>query len=194
MWTGVWRRSKGQSFWGCGWSRNRIFDEAENQHNEAKGAKGSVEWGEAKELGSSSQATQGLKVEFSISFELKKNKNKKLNRFQTGWGRDRCGGTELWPQIITQFPYRYTMEYYLAIKKKQQWNSIICSNMDGPRNYHTKWSQVRQRQISYNITYMWNLIFKNDTNVLIYDIETDSQILKQTYGYQRGNVGGRGIN
>ena len=123
MWTGVWRRSKGQSFWGCGWSRNRIFDEAENQHNEAKGAKGSVEWGEAKELGSSSQATQGLKVEFSISFELKKNKNKKLNRFQTGWGRDRCGGIELWPQIITQFPYRYTMEYYLAIKKNN--NEIV---------------------------------------------------------------------
>ena len=41
---------------------------------------------------------------------------------------------------------------------------------------------------------MWNLIFKNDTNEPIYDIETDSQILKQTYGYQSGNVGGRGIN
>ena len=78
--------------------------------------------------------------------------------------------------------------------KNKQWNSIICSNMEGPRNYHTKWSQVRQRQISYNITYMWNLIFKNDTNELVYEIETDSQILKQTYGYQRGNVGGRGIN
>ena len=39
---------------------------------------------------------------------------------------------------------------------------------------------------------MWNLIFKNDTNELIYDTETDSQILKQTYGYQRGNVVDRG--
>ena len=32
----------------------------------------------------------------------------------------------------------YTMEYYLAIKK--EWNNAICSNMDGPRDYDTKWS------------------------------------------------------
>ena len=30
--------------------------------------------------------------------------------------------------------------------------------MDGPRDYHTKWSESdRERQISYDITYMWNL-------------------------------------
>ena len=30
--------------------------------------------------------------------------------------------------------------------------------MDGPRDYHTKWSKPdRERQISYDITYMWNL-------------------------------------
>ena len=34
-------------------------------------------------------------------------------------------------------------------------------------------SEVRQRQISYDITYMWNL--KYDTNDLIYKRETDSQ-------------------
>lgn len=34
------KEAEGQSFWGCGWGRNRIFDEAENQHNEAKGAQG----------------------------------------------------------------------------------------------------------------------------------------------------------
>ena len=33
--------------------------------------------------------------------------------------------------------------------------------------------QDRETQISYNITYMWNL--KYDTNELIYKIETDSQ-------------------
>ena len=33
--------------------------------------------------------------------------------------------------------------------------------------------EVRQRQISYDITYMWNL--KYDTNELIYETETDSQ-------------------
>ena len=30
--------------------------------------------------------------------------------------------------------------------------------MDGPREYYTKWSKPdRERQISYDITYMWNL-------------------------------------
>ena len=30
--------------------------------------------------------------------------------------------------------------------------------MDGPRDYHTKWSKSdRERQILYDITYMWNL-------------------------------------
>ena len=30
--------------------------------------------------------------------------------------------------------------------------------MDGPADYHTKWSKSdRERQISYDIAYMWNL-------------------------------------
>ena len=50
----------------------------------------------------------------------------------------------------------------------------FCSNIDGPRKYHTKWSKSdRERQMSYDITYMWNV--KYDTNELIYEIETDSQ-------------------
>ena len=55
--------------------------------------------------------------------------------------------------------YIYTIEYYSALKK--EWNNAICSKTDGPRDYHTKWSKSdRERQISYDITHMWNLIFK----------------------------------
>ena len=69
--------------------------------------------------------------------------------------------------------YIYTMEYYSAIEKKE-WNNALCSNMDGPRDYHTKWSKSdREGQISQDITYMWNL--KNNTNELIYKTEKDSQ-------------------
>ena len=50
--------------------------------------------------------------------------------------------------------YIRTMEYYSAIKKNEK--NDICSNMDGPRDYHTKRSD-RERQISYDISYMWNL-------------------------------------
>ena len=57
---------------------------------------------------------------------------------------------------------------------KKDWNNTICSNMDGPRDYNTKWSKPdRERQISYDIVYMWNL--KNDTKELIYKTEIDSQ-------------------
>ena len=58
----------------------------------------------------------------------------------------------------------------ILLSHKIEWNHAICSNMDGPRDYHTKWSKSdRERQISYAITYMWNL--KNDTNELIYKTE-----------------------
>ena len=51
--------------------------------------------------------------------------------------------------------------------------------MDGRRDYHIKQSKSeRERQIPYNITYMWNL--KYDTNGHIYERETDSQI-SRTY-------------
>ena len=53
-------------------------------------------------------------------------------------------------------------------------NNAICSNMDGPRYYHTKWSKSDgERWIPYDITSMWHL--KYDTNELIYKKETDSQ-------------------
>ena len=50
--------------------------------------------------------------------------------------------------------------WLIGLKKKQkkEWNNAICSNMDGPRDYHTKWNKSdRERQISYDITYMWNI-------------------------------------
>ena len=46
----------------------------------------------------------------------------------------------------------------ILLSHKKEWNNAICSNMDRPRDYYTKWSKSdRERQISYDITYMWNL-------------------------------------
>ena len=46
--------------------------------------------------------------------------------------------------------------------------------MDATTDYHTKWSKSgRERQISYDIAYMWNL--KYDTNEPIYETEAESQ-------------------
>ena len=73
------------------------------------------------------------------------------------WKQPKCPLTDEWIKMMW---YIYTMEYYSGIKK--EWNNAICSNMDGPRDYHTKWSKSdRETQISYDIIHMWNLK-KND--------------------------------
>ena len=62
----------------------------------------------------------------------------------------------------------------ILLSPEKRINNAICSNMDAARDYHTKWSNSEgERQIPYDITYMWNL--KYDTNELIYETETDSQ-------------------
>ena len=67
--------------------------------------------------------------------------------------------------------YTHTLEYYSAIKK--EWNNAICSNMNGPRDYHIKWSKSdkdKYRKISPICG-----IEKNDTNELTYKTEIESQ-------------------
>ena len=62
----------------------------------------------------------------------------------------------------------HSMKHYSAIKKNGS------NNMNGPRDNQTKWSKSeRERQIPYDITYMWTLNYK--TNEHIYETETDSQ-------------------
>ena len=51
-------------------------------------------------------------------------------------------------------------------------------------------SQKREKQIPYDIAYMWNL--KSDTNELIY--ETDSQTQKTNFWLPKGKGSGRRIN
>ena len=62
----------------------------------------------------------------------------------------------------------------ILLSDKKEWNWVICSEVDGVRVCYTEWSKSeRERETSYNITYMWNL--KYDANELIYKAETDSQ-------------------
>ena len=56
------------------------------------------------------------------------------------------------------------------------------------REAHTKWSKVKkkERQIPYDIIYMWNL--KYNTNELIYETETDSQTQKTDVWLLKGGM------
>ena len=59
--------------------------------------------------------------------------------------------------------------------------------MGGPRDYHIKWSKSdRERQISYDITYMWKLKY---TNKLICKTEADSQTQKTNLQLPKGKGG-----
>ena len=49
----------------------------------------------------------------------------------------------------------HTMIYYLAIRKD---DVAICRDMNGLGKHYAKWNKPdRERQILYNMTYMWNL-------------------------------------
>ena len=54
--------------------------------------------------------------------------------------------------------------------------------MDGPGDYHTKWSKSdRERQISYDIAYMWNL--KKMIKMNLYTKQKQTHRLREwTYG------------
>ena len=87
--------------------------------------------------------------------------------------------------------YIYTIELYSAMKKK---NNAICSNMDATRASHIKWSKSkRERQISYAITYMWNLkygtkepVYRKKKKKKTRHIDTEDRLVKFARGEGEG--------
>ena len=76
----------------------------------------------------------------------------------------------------------------ILLSHKKEWNNAICSNIDRPRDYHTKQSKSeRERQIPYDITYIWNL--KYDTNEHTYETEIDTQTQRIDLWMPRGRGG-----
>ena len=70
------------------------------------------------------------------------------------WKEPRCPLTDDWIKTW----YMYTMDYYSAIRKRKKRNLAICTNMNGTRGYYAKRSKsTRDRQLSCDLTHMWNL-------------------------------------
>ena len=47
---------------------------------------------------------------------------------------------------------------YMHNRIWKEWKNVICRNKEKRKNYHVKWRKSdREREISYNITSMWNL-------------------------------------
>ena len=95
------------------------------------------------------------------------------------WKQLKCLSTDKW---IKKMWYTYTMKYYQAIRRKvipfaATWidlQSIILSDI----------SQAK-KDISYDITQMWNPIFKMIQMDLF--IKQTYRYRNQIYGYRRGN-------
>ena len=97
----------------------------------------------------------------------------------------KCPSTHEWKKMW----YTYTTEYYSAIR---EWNIMrpFISNMDGPRDYHTKWGKSdkdKHHRISLicgiKLCYKWTYLQKRNTH----------RHKKQTYGYQRGKGVEKGL-
>ena len=63
----------------------------------------------------------------------------------------------------------------ILLNHKKEQNNAICYNMEGTRDSHPEGSKSeRERQIPYDITYIWNLIYgqrKLSTEKKIMDLE-----------------------
>ena len=66
----------------------------------------------------------------------------------------------------------------ILLSHKNKQNNAICSHMDGPRDHLC----LRERQISYDITYMWNLKEMVKMN-LLQKWKWSHRHIKQIYGY-----------
>ena len=82
------------------------------------------------------------------------------------WKLPKCPSTEKWIKMWCIYIYN---EIYSVIKKL---NNVICSNMDGCRDYYIKWNKSKTNILWYRL-YVESKT--NDTNELIYKAEPDSQ-------------------
>ena len=80
----------------------------------------------------------------------------------------------------------------ILLSHKKAWNNAICSNMDGPRDFHAKWNKSgRERQTVHNITYMESKKMIQ-MNLFICRAETDLKMLKSNLGLPKEKGRGEG--
>ena len=83
--------------------------------------------------------------------------------------------------------HTYTVEYYSAINSE---SFAIYSNMDRSGGYYSKWNKSdRERQMLYDITYMWDLK-KKTTEHNEKPKQTQIQRTNQWFPVGRQNRGG----
>ena len=70
------------------------------------------------------------------------------------WKQPKCPSVDEW---IKQLWDIYTIESYSDIEKEEIFT--FSDIMDGPGEHYAKWNKpVRERQMLYDFTHMWNLV------------------------------------
>ena len=90
------------------------------------------------------------------------------------WEQPKCLTTEEW------------IKMWCVIQPWKKWNSVICSNMDGPRDHQRKSEKDKYHMIS--------LYVESKTMIqmsLFIKQKQTHRFRKQTYGYWRGQVQGK---
>ena len=98
------------------------------------------------------------------------------------WKQPKCPSADEWPK-------RY-IHNRILLSRKTEWNIAIHNNMDGPREYGTKWSESTEKNKYYILAVVCGLFKKkNDVNESFYKTETDSQIQKANLLLPKGKSG-----
>ena len=109
-----------------------------------------------------------------------------LSRIAKVWKEPKSPTIDEWTKKMW---YINTMEYYLAIKK--EWSLAICNDLDGATWYYTKQNKsVRERQIPYDFTHMWNLGTKENWTKKKRDKKNRRLTIENKPMIPRGQVGG----
>ena len=80
----------------------------------------------------------------------------------------------------------------MATQPQKEWNNAICSKMDGPRDYHTKWSQAK-REISWYYFYVDSKIWHKLTDLWmrkrLTNIDNEFMVIKMERGCGKDIMG-----
>ena len=72
--------------------------------------------------------------------------------------------SRLWKLVMDRKAWRAAV--HGVVKVGHDWaTELNWMKADGPRDYHTEWKKYGEGQISYDITYMWNLTKGNEMNL-----------------------------
>ena len=101
------------------------------------------------------------------------------------WKQPKCPSTDEWIKKMRYISISlHTHTNGILLSHENEWNFAICNNMDGLGGCYAKWNKSdRERQILYEINYMWNLK-KYNKLVNITKNKQTYRYREQTSGYQ----------